>query len=227
MKYCFDSRALIRWAMQSPLAPKKRRVPLVATLLAIAGLMPVHGAITLTIDTVAKTFTWDGSAISESITLAEGEAAYIRLGNGTWNGGTQTSTGDESLSAGINFGSGWAMSFFKSPFIGQIVVAPAPNTIVSDLGTIMNSFSDSGTRTGTISVVADGVGYSYSDLSGGFIQYLESLDGVDLYFQNNKGGAGVSNIGNAVGQIVVIPEPATAALVALGATCFLRRRRKA
>lgn len=188
-------------------------------------LTPVHAAITLTIDTAAKTFTWTGSATSDPFAVAEGGFEFIRLGSGTWNGGTVSGTGEDALSADIDFGNGWPVYFSSSVFIGQLVVAELANTIVADLGFISNSFSDSGERTGTISVVGNGAANSYAGYLDESAQFLESLQGVDLYFQNNGGGAGVTNIGAPAGQIIVIPEPASAILVAFGALGIFRRRR--
>lgn len=182
-------------------------------------------AITLTIDTTAKTFTWSGSATSSPIVVMAGDSAYLRLGHGTWNGGSISDTGGDSLVANMDFGSGWTVFFIESPSIGQIVVAEHADTIVTDLGFISNSFSESGNRTGTISVTGNGIPNSYSGYLGESIQFIEGLNGVELYFQNFQGGAGVTNIGPAAGQIVVIPEPSAAVIASFAALALLRRRR--
>ena len=214
--------------MSSVASFKCRQLILIGAFFAPLALATADGAITLTIDSTAKTFSWTGSATSDPVVVAENSYLNLRLGFGTWIGGVLSGTGSGSLAVQPIFPPGdFSASFSNSAIIGQLMVANTGNTLVSDLGTIQNSDdgSEGGPITASVSVNGNGQIYSYAEYPESSMAFLESLNGTQLYFQDERGGAGVFNIGSPAAQVVVIPEPATAALLALGAISLCRRRR--
>lgn len=198
----------------------------VAASLGMLALIPAQGAVTLTIDAFAKTLTWSGTATSDSFVIQEDDAFYVRLGIGDWIGGTITGTGSGSLGASLNGVSGPGVFLSSSSFEGEVVVASVRNSIYTDLGSVQNfgGFSE-GPATVSMSLTGDGLAYSYANLVGAEADYLESLNGTQLYFQDDQGGQGVFNFGGPAGQIVVIPEVSSALFVLAAPFAFLRRRR--
>ncbi|HLS28962.1 MAG TPA: PEP-CTERM sorting domain-containing protein [Opitutales bacterium] len=106
---------------------------------------------------------------------------------------------------------------FKAPFIA------APDSLYVDVG----GFSGLSGVAATVTVSGNGVPFSYLEHSDDRWAFLGSLDGEALYFQEDFGGLGVYNYGEAVGVISVIPEPSMMALLlgGLSALLVLERRR--
>lgn len=202
-----------------------------APILAALGVMPAHGAITLLVDTNAKTFTWSGTATSDGFVVTDMIPKFIRLGMGTWNGGTVSEHGDGAISATLNTVSGSFTALLPGFNPGQLVMADSQNSLYTDLGSVMKTFNGGfpGDETATVSltITGDGQTYSYASSLPGEQAFLESLDGTDLYFQDFQGGLGTFNIGSAAGQIVVVPEPSTVLLGLAAPLALLRRRRQA
>ncbi|QJE97945.1 hypothetical protein [Luteolibacter luteus] len=199
----------------------------IAGILALSAQIPAHAAVTLTIDTLAKTFTWSGTATSEAIVIPEDSMKSIRLGTGSWIGGTLVSNeGDGSLAPSLIGGSG--VSVMEGSFNGIPIVAGSQNSVYMDLAMLsyIGGFPE-GPTLAALTITADEQVYSYAGLNGDALSYFESLDGTQLFFQDNQGGAGVFNIGSAAGQIVVVPEPSGALFLLAAPLCFSFRRRRA
>lgn len=214
--------------MSSLASFKSRQLTLIGAFFASLSLATADGAITLTIDSSAQTFSWTGSATSDPFVVAENSFVTIRLGSGTWIGGSLSGTGTDSLDVQPNLPSNtFSAYYFDSIFNGQLILADTRNSFVSELGSIQNFGGGfgSGPIIASVSVNGDGEVYSYADYTDDSKAFLESLNGTQLYFQDERGGAGVFNIGGPAAEIVVIPEPASAALLALGAISLFRRRR--
>ena len=198
----------------------------IAGILAIFAQIPAQAAVTLTIDTLAKTFTWSGTATSDFFSVPESEIKSIRLGTGSWIGGIAGDAGEGSLGVGLNPGSGASASLSAGSWVGIPVLAGSQNSIYTDLA-IVNNFSGipEGPSTASLTITGNSQTYSYADLDSGTMSYLESLNGTQLYFQDDQGGMGVFDIGSAAGQVVVVPEP-SGALFLLAAPLFLSLRRR-
>lgn len=197
-------------------------------VLAMLALLPAQAAVTVTIDTLAKTVAWSGSATSASFVVPHNDITFFRLGTGSWIGGTLvTSSGGGSIEANLGPGSALGLFFSDSFSTGQIVVAGARDSFYTDLGSVTNSGDvPGGPASVSVTISGDGQAYSYAGLVAGAMAYLESLDGTQLYFQDDQGGAGVFNIGGPAGQIVVVPEPSSALLLLAAPFLALRRRRR-
>jgi hypothetical protein len=192
--------------------------PLIAAVFSIIGIAPADGALTLTINTASKTFTWSGSATSDPILLTVGSFRDFEIGFGAWQGG-------DNLNGAGSFDVEYDVSDYRVTFTesvpGRITAAPSVNALAVSIG----NFSNESDRASSVSltVEADNVAYTYADASTEVIDYLESLNGTNLYFKDSNGGD--IRFSNLAGQIVVIPEPSIVALGALGAIGLLRRRR--
>lgn len=198
----------------------------IAGILAIFAQIPAQAAVTLTVDTLAKTFTWSGTATSDFFSIPELGSKSIRLGTGSWIGGIADDVGEGSLGVGLNPGSGASASLSVGSWAGIPVLAGSQNSIYTDLAIVSNfSGIPEGPSTASLTITGNSQTYSYAGLDSGSMSYLESLDGTQLYFQDDQGGMGVFNIGSAAGQVVVVPEP-SGALFLLAAPFFLSLRRR-
>lgn len=197
-------------------------------MLAALAAMPAEGAITLLVDTNAKTFTWSGTATSNSFVVAYGGFQNLRLGMGSWNGGTSTENGNGGISTTLNVVSGSSTSLLEGFNPGQFVMASTQDSLYTDLGFVTKTFSSGfpGDETATVSLTITGNGqtYSYASSLANEQAFLESLDGADLYFQSYTGPVPL-NLGSAAGEIVVVPEPSSALLALAAPLALLRRRR--
>lgn len=189
-----------------------------AALAVTLGTGIANAQIVLTVDTSNRTLTWSGTATSDEFIMGEGvNLLNIRLGFGGWIGGRYAHMPEGALvvsSSTSNFG-----------------VGPAHPTIVTgslyaNLGSLENWSGDS--FSATVTVTGNGVPFSYLEDYDEQWVFLGSLDGEALYFQEDFGGAGVFNYGEAAGFVAVIPEPSTVALLlgGLSALLVLKRRRE-
>jgi hypothetical protein len=192
--------------------------PLIAAVFSIIGIAPADGALTLTIDTASKTFTWSGSATSDPILLTIGSYRDFQIGFGAWHGGYNLND-DGAFDVEPDI-SDFTVNF-REFHPGMITAAPSANALAVSIGNISNN-SDRAISV-SVTVEADNAAYTYSDVYFEVIDYLESLNGTNLYFKDSDGPD--IRFSNLAGQIVVIPEPSIVALGALGAIGLLRRRR--
>lgn len=197
-------------------------------VLAMLALLPAQAAVTVTIDTLAQTVTWSGSATSDTFVVPENDITYFRLGMGSWIGGTLVaSSGGGSIEANLGPGSVSGVFFSDSFSTGQIVVNGARDSFYTDLGTVSNFGPvPGGPASVSVTISGDGQAHSYAGLAAEVVDYLESLNGTQLYFQDDQGGAGVFNIGGPAAQMVVVPEPSSALLLLAAPFLTLRRRRR-
>lgn len=216
--------------MRSLLSSSPCRISGISAALALLAMMPAHGAMTLTVDTNLKTFVWSGTATSNAIVVMESTFMAIRLGMGDWNGGSTSGTGANSVVATLNTVSGSGVTLMSGFGAGEFVIAGGQNSFYTDLGFIQKfsggGLPGDGPATVSMTITGDGQSYSYAGFLPNNMAYLESLDGTDLFFQNNQGGLGVVNIGSAAGEIVVIPEPSSALLLLAAPLVILRRKRR-
>jgi len=218
------------------LLPSPFRSLSVAGLVALIAQLPANAAITLTIDTISKTFTWSGSATSDSVELAKESPKIIQLGIDGWIGGIYISD-DAGAPLGVSIAPPSPRHVDITPAfdtgIPTVTVNPSnpfdpTNSIRVRLGNVeyRPPFSeDPATVSASFSITGDGQAYSYATLNGNRTAYLESLDGTVLYFQDYQGGGSIVNIGTA-GQIVVIPEPSSALLLIAAPFLFSLSRRR-
>ena len=209
----------------------------VAGILAISAQVPAQAAITLTIDTLAKTFTWSGTATSGSVLVGDWSSKTIQLGIDSWTGGTYVSAdGDGALGVSLPPSSLLGTSVTPDFYSGIPIVAVNPSNPFDPTNSIKIPLAeveyrrilpqDPTSAPITLIITGDGQAYSYAGANQFRIDYLESLDGTELFFQDEQGGAGVFNIGSA-GHIVVIPEPSSALLLIAAPFLFSLRRRRA
>lgn len=208
--------------MQHHLRSHPIRSLFTAGILTFLSQIPAQAAVTLTIDTQAQTLTWSGTATTGSFVVPAFSDKPIRLGTGTWTGGFTVSDGDGSLGSNLTSGSVSGLSFFPQ-YDGIPVVHDVQSSIYTNLG-IVSNMSEFPVSV-SLAIAGDDQGYSYAGSPAQIISYLESLDGTLLYFQDHQGGSNIVNMGSAVGQIVVVPEP-SAALFLLAAPLFLTTRRR-
>lgn len=187
-----------------------------ALTLAAVALCPTaaDASLYLTLDVDAQTFTWSGSATSISF---EGTTGTIRLGIGSWSGGSMS-----SAEASLNVS---ATSFLFPDFNrGNLVLNYNANSLYTNLG--FGNYSSPTNQ--QLTVTGDNVAKSYTGAySTENENFLKTLNGTDLFFQNNRGGLGVFTIGPAAGSIVVVPEPSAAVLGLLGGLGLIARRKRA
>lgn len=209
----------------------------IAGILAIFAQIPAQAAITLTIDTLAKTFTWSGTATSDSVLVGDWSSKTIQLGIDSWIGGTYVNSGGGgALGVSLPPSNLFGTSVTPDSYAGIPIVAVNPSNPLDPTNSIRiplalveyrRIFSeDPASAPATLSITGDGQAYSYAGAGQFRIDYLESLDGTELYFQDNQSGAGVFNISSA-GHIVVIPEPSSALLLIAAPFLFSLRRRRA
>lgn len=208
--------------MQHHLRSHSIRSLFTAGVLTFLAQIPAQAAVTLTIDTQAQTLTWTGIATTDSFVVPAFSNKSIRLGTGTWSGGFTTSDSDGSLGASLASGRVSGLSFTPE-YDGIPVVHVVHNSIYTSLG-IVDNRNESPVSV-TLAIAGDGQGYSYAGTPAQALSYLETLDGTLLYFQDVQSSANILNMGSAVGQIVVIPEPSSA-LFLLAAPLFLSTRRR-
>jgi hypothetical protein len=190
--------------------------------------LPAQAALTLTIDTFSQTFTWTGGATSDAFAVEPLKSKFIRLGMGTRIGGSGLSfEGGGSL--GVSFAGETGALIDLNPHPNAGISVMSDGTFYTSIATILNvdSLPEAEAALVSLSVSGDGQVYSFAGLSQTSLDYLTSLDGKGLYFQDNQGGAGVFNIGSAAGQVVVIPEPSSALLLLVGSFVFTRWPRRA
>ncbi|WP_367871663.1 PEP-CTERM sorting domain-containing protein [Luteolibacter sp. Populi] len=187
-----------------------------ASAIGALGIGCCDGAITLTIDTIHQTFTWTGSATSDTLELTTESYSPFRLGATDRVGGYGVGGGD-SISVVEEVG-----DRFSSQSPGAVVMVPADGTIHTDLGWIRSPRIGQQVR---LAITGNGIAYSYAS-EVPWIGSPAPLDGVQLYFQY-QAGADIINLGSAAGQVVVIPEPSSGMLLlGAGAGLALRRRRR-
>lgn len=198
-----------------------------AGFLGLLAQLPAQGALTLTIDTIAQTFTWTGSATSDAFAVEPLKSKFIRFGMGTRVGGSSLSF-DGGGSLGVSFAGETGALINLTPHPNAGVSVMSDGTFYTNIATILNveSLPEAEAMFVSLSVSGDGQVYSFAGLTPTSLDYLASLDGTLLYFQDNQGGAGVYNIGSAAGQVVVIPESSSTLLFLGGLTWLVARRNR-
>jgi len=186
-----------------------------ATAVVLLSLGSAQGALTLTIDPVAHTFTWSGTVTVEGVSLVSEDYVFYTVGNVLSSGGGNADTTPGAL--GVSLSNGQGSRFSPMGGVGDTYVAAA-GKVYAELGEI-----SPGSGTTDFTITGNGVAYSYT-WDGAPQYYLNnwaSLDGVELFLQRDYTSFA------SVGQAVVVPEPSSA-LLAAGAAglLFLRRRRK-
>ncbi|QJE99103.1 PEP-CTERM sorting domain-containing protein [Luteolibacter luteus] len=212
-----------------------------ALALGLAGFLSLvtaaDAALTMTINTWDRTYSFSGSFTTAYIPLNGGNGSpffYIGTGIGTTGYGMgmgdiltvgTSSTGEDGYDVGF--------SHYLPSGIGVALSGEEPGTleILSYLGEIV-VFDGEGNG---VLDVPPGAAMSWTLTGNGWIQpmspgslpeyeaFLPTLDGAPLYlFQ----GTNPSNIVSAVmGQVVLVPEPSSALLL-LGSSGLLLRRRR-
>jgi hypothetical protein len=203
------------------------RVLVLAGILSGLALGRAEAALTLIINPITKTYNWSGSATSVDFTTPVGAMHIVRLGSGTWNGGT-VSQDELTLAVSYILSSGGPASHVgggTSGSYGGIAVAiPAGSeTLSTSLGYIQGGSGPDSVGHLVVTPFTS-ASNSYAGFNVSMRTFIESLDGTPLYFQYWDGGPFV-NIGPSAGQIVVIPEPSSALLL-LGGCALMRRRRR-
>lgn len=173
--------------------------------------------------------TWTGSVTSEPIILNEERNYYrIRLGHNDWVGG-YVLTDESGLETELVDSVGWP-SWSDFYFSGLVVAGNESVTV--DLGTL-DAFHDTGfpdlgpsESSARIQVTGTGVPIPYVSTPGTYI--LENADGLELYFQDSRGGMGSFNFGPVAATVVVlpVPEPSSTLLVLGGAVLLSAGRRR-
>lgn len=187
-----------------------------------------EAALTLTINPATKTYTWSGSATSADLMTPVGSTHVLRLGSGTWNGGS-SSQGQVRLGVSYIQSSGGPANHVAGGIYGGILVATGGGTLSTNLGSIQAGAGEPPGSVGQVTVsVINSAPVSYAGFLAGDRAFIESLDGSPLFFQYWDGGGSFVNFGTSAGQIIVIPEPSSSsALLLLGACGLMRRRRRA
>lgn len=180
-------------------------------LACVALSAPAQAALTLTINTGNQTFTWSGSATSDTFNVASGNLSEFRIATD----GDSSTVGTPTSGAGSLGISSTSFGFVASlnPAPGRPTITTTPG-FFTQLGSV-NAFIIP--ESGTITVTGDNIAYSYA---GPAAADFESLDGASLFFQQD-----LVNFGSSIGSITVIPEPSAFALLGCAGLLLLRRRR--
>ncbi|MCW1917061.1 hypothetical protein OJ996_25960 [Luteolibacter sp. GHJ8] len=221
------SRDIYPTRVRSPLPTSRVQCLFLTALLGILPAVPTQAAVTVTVDTLAQTVTWSGTATSPLLVIAESDYRSIRLGFGDWTGGeSATSSFEQSLNVSLSPQSDWQIYLGESFASGQIVLAHSRDSFYTQLGFLTNTGSFSGgPLSASLTISGDGVARSYAGLTASSLEFLESLDGTALYFQDDYGGAGIFNLGGPAGQIVVVPETSSILLLLIAPLLTMRRKR--
>lgn len=179
-------------------------------------LAQANAALTLTIDTNAKTFSWSGSVTSEAYELNQ-YSALLQIGDDAFNGG-QGFGYAPLLTISSTIGNG--ISAYNDE-AGQLVLVTTGPSIHTDIANL--SYNSASPMLSPITVTGNNQSQGFVDQA---IPFFEPLNGRALYFYDVQLPLGGDPIrfGAPVGTIVVVPEPSTAILV-IGALGFIRRRR--
>ncbi len=186
-------------------------------------------ALVLTVDASAKTVTWSGSFTTAGI--AGGfDFPDFYLANTLTNNPNPSPLQVIANSAG-------SLSSVPSGFSGE------PNTFQTSSGGEINitenislisayiaNVFDFDTETYTFTTTGNDAAISYSGINAASQTFLESLDSTTLDLIRRGDNAPANTIvgiagGGPAATIVVVPEPSTIFLGALGALTLLRRRR--
>ena len=197
----------------------------------------VHGALTLTVNTINQTLTWSGTATSTAIPLPEFQNSFITLGtkattnvNGRVPGTVESQPG-LGVSISQSFGAG--DGFINADQPGQIYVNETTgNEFVAAF--VANYFLFAAGHTATITLTGNDTPYLYvvpgnpnSSLEQSQIDFLATLDGTEIHFRTNNpnfvndtyGSAGTINV-------ILVPEPSTISLGGLGLLALIARRKR-
>jgi hypothetical protein len=191
------------------------RLP-IAALAAICCSTAADAALTLTIDTNARTFSWSGSVTSEAYELNQ-YSRWLQIGDDGFNGGQ--SFGFAPLLTLSSAGNG-IDTYSDDP--GQLILVTSGPSIHTDIATL--GYNSASPMLSPVTVTGNNQTQGFVDQA---IPFFESLNGRTLYFydvQLPTGGDPI-RIGAPVGTIVVIPEPAVGLLSLGGLLMTFRRKR--
>lgn len=191
------------------------RLPL-AALAAICCCTAANAALTLTIDTNAKTFSWSGSVTSEAYELNQ-YSQRLQIGDDAFNGGQ--GFGFAPLLTVSSAGNG-IDAYSDDP--GQPTLVTSGPSIHTDIANL--SYNSASPMLSPVTVTGNNQTQGFVDQA---IPFFEPLNGRTLYFydvQLPAGGAPI-RFGAPVGMIVVIPEPSVA-LLSLGGLLVAYRRQR-
>ncbi|RYD31035.1 MAG: hypothetical protein EOP85_23180 [Verrucomicrobiaceae bacterium] len=193
-----------------------RNLPLLAVLPAICCSTAADAALTLTIDTNAKTFWWSGTVTSEAYELKP-YSTWLQIADNSFNGGFIFGESPLLTTPSV-IGNG--ISAFDSK-AGQIVL----RTSVPSIHTLMATFQYNAASPvlAPFTVTGNNQAQTFTYLA---IPYFETLNGRALYFYDVGFGGPPIRFGASVGTIVVIPEPSVG-LLSLGSLAlpFMRKRK--
>lgn len=170
-----------------------------------------HAAVTLIVNTATKTLSWSGSATSSVIAVPFGSQANVGITTGVSN----TYNGGLSATSAVQSGPGLAMTVAS----GVTTVPPSDNpsagTVYSNTttgtgGPIVSAligavlFID-GVNESTFTVTGNPISYDYSTLGAAEEAFLESQDGVRLFFSDAITQSDWGTAGSIL--VVSVPEP--------------------
>jgi hypothetical protein len=187
----------------------------------IFALGSAEGALTLTIDTLSRTFIWSGTVTTDELLVNIRRYESYRIGTSSFNGG---STGIVAGAGALTLTRNGMADFTRDSSLGEIYVTSAAGLGVwSTLGSTGQSVTPSEI---TFTLTGDGIPYAYAtgDTSQALLDVYASLDGQQIHVQRLESGS-FGNLGSAIGQVVVVPEPSGALLLLVASGLLLRRRR--
>lgn len=189
-----------------------------AALAAIFCSGQVDAALTLTIDTNARTFSWSGSVTSEAYEL--NPFSYkLQIGDAAFNGGQ--GFGVAPLLTVSSVGNG-IDRYSNDP--GQLILAISGSSASIHTDIADFDYNSASPLLSPVTVMGNNQTQGFVDQA---IPFFEPLNGRTLYFydvQLPAGGAPI-RFGQPVGTIVVIPEPSVA-LLSLGSMLLAVRRKR-